>query len=279
MIKVIKQSKIIKREILIIALLAFFFSCKKESIEPDAKNNTEKPLITVVSKNIPTITENLCGSSFNNVLKVNTGTELQIQLNFKSVNTLSQYKIDVHNNFDCHSHGKIAASNPWYVLKLVDVVGKNYTVTEILDIPSNSSSGNYHLTFRLLDELGNEAQPVEFNIVLINSNDSINPQLILTTPTNDSIGIDRGNNLNFTGIMTDNLSLNGGKYQVSYKDSANTQFDLEETFFSVTQGLTYNFNFNYTIPNFAVKGPSLFIIKVFDEANNVYEKKIKVTIN
>jgi len=263
----------------ILIVLLFGISCKeKKKTAPDAVDNTAQPLISVVSKNVTTITENLCGSSFSNVLKVNTGTALQIQLNFKSSNTLSQYKIDVHNNFDCHTHGKTAASNPWYVLKLADITSKDVTVTETLNIPANSSVGNYHLTFRLLDELGNEAQPVEFNVILINPNDSIKPTLSLTNPIADSIGIMRGNNLNFTGIINDNLSLNGGKFQISYIDSANTEFDIEETFFSPTQGTTYNLNFNFLIPTYSVKGPSLFYIKVYDEVNNMYEKKLKVTI-
>jgi hypothetical protein len=254
-------------------------ACKdKKKNEPNLNNNTSKPSITVVSKNIPTVTENLCDASFNNVLKTNTGNTLQVQFRFQGASNLSQYKIDVHNNFDCHSHGKIAASNPWSYLNIVDITGKDVSVTENLIIPANASVGNYHLMIKLIDELGNEAVPIEFNIILLNPNDSIAPTINLTIPTTDSIGIARGSNLNFAGTITDNLSLNGGKFEVSYTDSAKTSFDIEQVFFSSTQGNSYNLNFNYTIPLYAVKGPSIFYLKAFDEVNNVRVKKVKVNI-
>jgi hypothetical protein len=268
-----------KKTVSILMMVLAFTSCKdKKKIEPDSGNNTSKPTITVVSKNIPTVTENLCDASFNNVLKTSTGSTLQIQFQFKGSNNLSQYKIDVHNNFDCHSHGKIAASNPWSVLNIVDITGKDVSVTENLVIPANASVGNYHLMIKLIDELGNEAVPLEYNVIVLNPNDPIAPTINLTVPTTDSIGVARGANLNFSGTITDNLSLNGGKFEVSYTDSSNTSFDIEQVFFSPTQGNSYNLNFNYTIPTFSVKGPSLFYIKAFDEVNNVTIKQVKVTI-
>jgi hypothetical protein len=268
-----------KKILPIVLMLLAITACKdKKKNEPNDTNNTSKPTITVVSKNIPTVTENLCDASFNNVLKTTTGSTLQIQFQFKGTNDLSQYKIDVHNNFDCHSHGKTASSNLWNVLNIVDITGKDVSVTENLVIPTNASVGNYHLMIKLIDELGNEASPLEYNVIVLNPNDPIAPTINLTVPTTDSIGVARGANLNFSGTITDNLSLNGGKFEVSYTDSSNTSFDIEQVFFSPTQGNSYNLNFNYTIPTFSVKGPSLFYIKAFDEVNNVTIKQVKVTI-
>jgi len=263
---------------IIIVSFLFSFCNDRKKIHPDSNNNTSKPTIIVVSKNIPTITKYLCDASFSNVLKITTGSTLQIQFHFKGSNSLSQYKIDVHNNFDCHSHGRISASNPWNVLNIVDVSGKDVSVTETLIIPSNASVGNYHLMIKLIDELGNEAEPLDFNIIVLNSNDPIAPTVNLSYPTSDSIGIARGTNLNFVGVISDNLSLSGGKYEVSYKDSLNTIFDIHQVFFPPAQGNTYNLNFNYIIPTFSVKGASLFYIKAFDEVNNVTVKQLNVTI-
>lgn len=127
-----------------LSFLAFYSSCKKDTSEPTV-DKTTKPTITLVSKNIPTVTEFLCNASFNNVLKVNTGADLQIQFRFKGVNKLSQYKIDIHNNFDCHTHGKMAASNPWQVLKIVDLNDKEVEVSEQLTVPADASVGTQGL--------------------------------------------------------------------------------------------------------------------------------------
>ncbi len=260
-----------------LSFLAFYSSCKKDTTEPAIDIKT-KPTISIVSKNTPTGSESLCNANFNNVLKLNTGTDLQIQFSFKGVNKLSQYKIDIHNNFDCHTHGKMAASNPWQVLKIVDLNDKEVEVSEKLTVPADASVGNYHFIVQLIDELGNEAVPMEFNVILLNETDPIPPVINLTTQSVDSIAIASGNNLNFTGTITDNVSLNGGKVQISYTDSAGTQFDIQELVFSPTQGNSYNLNYTYTIPSFSVKGRSVFYLRAFDEVNNVGVKQVIVTI-
>jgi hypothetical protein len=142
----------------------------------------------------------------------------------------------------------------------------------------DASVGNYHFIVQLIDELGNEAVPMEFNIILLNENDPEPPVIHLTSPSQDSIAMARGNNLTFTGTISDNLSLNGGKVQISYTDSAGTQFDIQEFFFLPTQGDSYPLTFNYSIPIYSVKGRSVFYIRAFDEVNNVGVKQIIVTI-
>ena len=140
-----------------ILISGLFLSCEKEKITQDIDKDVKtKPTIKVVSKNIVTVSEYLCNAKFDNVLKVNTGTNLNIRFRFEGANELSQYKIDVHNNFDCHSHGKMAALNPWKVLKITELFGKEVEVNETLIVPPDASIGNYHLTIQLLDELGNE---------------------------------------------------------------------------------------------------------------------------
>lgn len=261
----------------IIFCFVLIASCKKDKVDPDI-DKTVKPTITVVSKNYPTVSEILCNANFDNVLKVSTGNDLKIQFKFKGANKLSQYKIDIHNNFDCHTHGRMAASNPWQVLKSVDLNDNEVEVNETLTVPAHASVGNYHFIVQLIDELGNEAVPTEFNVILLNETDPTPPVINLTTPNVDSIAVARGNNLSFIGPITDNSSLNGGKVQISYIDSAGTQFDIQELVFSPTQGNSYNLNYTYTIPTFSVKGKSVFYVRAFDEVNNVGVKQVIVTI-
>lgn len=268
----------------IIFFVVLIASCKKDKVDP-VIDKTAKPTITVVSKNYPTVSEFLCNANFDNVLKVSTGTDLKIQFKFKGANKLSQYKINIHNNFDCHTHGRmeasngrIEASNPWKVLKIVELNANEAEVNETLTVPADASVGNYHFMVQLIDELGNEAVPTEFNTILLNEKDPTPPVINLTTPSVDSINVARGSNLNFVGTITDNISLKDGKVQISYIDSAGTQFDIEELVFTPTQGNSFNLNYTYTIPTISVKGKSVFYLRAFDEANNVGVKQVIVTI-
>ncbi|TAH25122.1 MAG: DUF4625 domain-containing protein [Cytophagales bacterium] len=261
-----------------IYIMSCISSCVNKNVEPEV-NTKEKPTISIVSQNIPSVTAPLCKASFDNVLKINTGVDLKIKFRFRAANNLSEYKVDAHNNFDCHTHRKRVLTKPWKLLKIVSLQGKDVLIEETITIPTDASAGNYHLIFQLIDDLGNEAVPVEFNVIILNSNDTISPTIELTQPSIDSISVARGNMLNIAGIIGDNISLNGGKVEISYIDSAGTQFDIEQLNFSPTQGNKYLLNYNYIIPSFSVKGASVFYIRAFDEVNNVTSKQLKVMIN
>lgn len=144
--------------VFLLSLALVFFSCK------DKKKNDEKPVISIVSQSTPTISEYLCDAHFNNVLKIGQGDTLRFAFYFTGANQLSEYKIDAHENFDCHAHGK---SVNWSVVKVGSLSGNEATINEEMIIPENASTGNYHLTIRLLDIYGNEAEEKEFNVIIV----------------------------------------------------------------------------------------------------------------
>lgn len=144
--------------VFLLSLTLVFFSCK------DKKKKDEKPVISVISQSSPSVSEYLCDAEFNNVLKIGQGDTLRFTFVFTGANPLSQYKIDAHNNFDCHEHGK---SVDWSVMKVVNLSGTEATIEEELIIPENASVGNYHMSIRLLDIYGNEAEEKEFNVIII----------------------------------------------------------------------------------------------------------------
>lgn len=207
-------------------------------------------------------------------MKVSTGDTLSFTFLFKSVNQLSQYKIDAHNNFDCHEHGK---SMEWSVLKITDISGTEITINEQLIIPENASAGNYHLMIRLLDVNGYEAETKEFNVIISNSEDNESPDITLTAPTQSS-SFSYGDQVNFQGTITDNFSLDGGKFQLIFTDAQNISYNLYEEFYP--QGVTdsYNINYNQTIEPFMASGEGTFVIKAFDAANNFSIKQIVITV-
>lgn len=261
---------------LVFFLLVGSYGCGKKKTGPDTGN--EKPLITVVYKNIPTVSELLCGSVFDNVLKINTGERLELTLRFSGSQVLSQYKIDIHNNFDCHLHGARPTGAPWQLLQLIDLHSKDTTVTELLTVPADAAVGNYHLMIQLLDEAGNEADFIEFNLVLTNPEDVFPPVIALTNPAADSVTVAVGDELTFAGTVTDNRSLKNGRLEIDFTDASGEDYSALKTYFQDTAITGFDFNMPYTIPAFPAKGWATFRLKAFDEVNNVAEKVVYVNI-
>ncbi|MNK02224.1 hypothetical protein D3C87_200440 [compost metagenome] len=254
---------------LLIGLLAV--SCKDSKKHP---LESEKPVITIVSQSTPTVSEYLCDALFDNVLKVGTGDTLRLTFFFRAENQLAQYKIDAHNNFDCHAHGK---SMNWSVLKVADLTGMEATVEEELIIPENASAGNYHLMIRLLDVYGYEAEVKEFNVIIHNSEDEESPAVTLISPAENGI-YHQGDAVHFQGTITDNLSLESSRYELKFTDAGGQTYNLYEVFYSQGTTTVYTIDTSYTIGPFIAPGAGYFTIKAYDQANNFSLKVIPVII-
>ena len=79
---------------------------------------------------------------------------------------LGSYNIEVHNNFDHHTHSTSAAEceidaekapvNPWIYNSDFDIPQGQQTYTAIIniDIPADIDPGDYHFMVRLTDQAG-----------------------------------------------------------------------------------------------------------------------------
>lgn len=79
---------------------------------------------------------------------------------------LGKYNIEVHNNFDHHSHSTSAeectmdankpAVNPWVYNKDYDIPSgqKTFTASVEIPIPADVDAGDYHFMIRLTDQAG-----------------------------------------------------------------------------------------------------------------------------
>lgn len=258
------------------ALALWQTGCKTDKDAPEP--GIDRPVITIVSLSVPAQSTLLCGSLYENVLKIHTGTELQLTMRLQSNRPLSQYKIDAHSNFDCHAHGSKTTAIPWTVLKIENISGTDTTVTETLVIPPDAASGNYHLMIRLLDEDGREAEFAEFNVIITNPEDTQPPTIVLTSPTEDSIAVATGATLVFDGQIYDNRALHGGKYEIVYTDAAGMLYKTTQVFFPENTATDYHLQYSYTIPAFAAKGTAHFECRVYDAAFNATVKNLKVHI-
>lgn len=258
----------------IFCLILLLGSCGKKQKTP---TNTTAFSIEVLETSVPLTRAEVCGTMYDNVLQLASGTPLALTIKFSGSNNLAQYKIDIHSNFDCHAHER--PMSEWRFLKIGDITGKTATITETIPLPLDAFSGNYHCIIRLIDELGNEAPFKEFNLVVSNSEDSEAPVISYELPASDSITINKGAQIIFKGTVTDNLSLDNGRLEITYTDVNGNDYNAINELFPENVTTSHHFERAYTIPTYTASGLALFRLKAYDKFNNQSEKLIKVYIS
>ena len=249
--------------------LLLLLGCSEDDPVNDGPD-VESPVIQVTSSSPEAKEGMICNAKESNVISVATGGEVILNLTFSDDRNLAQYKIDIHNNFDCHSHGRVASS--WQVLKIENIFGKELEVNEVLEVPEDALAGDYHLQILCLDESGNEAEPILYSIVLENSIDNIPPELAISEPSSDDFTVAKGSEIKFKGMVTDNHSLGTGRIEIIYTDPGGTEFFPVQQIFPDSQGEEATVDLTFEVPNFAASGKHQFVIRVYDRYNNLAEK-------
>jgi hypothetical protein len=243
------------------------------------KPDTKIPQIILVSSSLAYGTDDICGLPETHVFPLLSEQTLNLELDFSDDVELSQYKIDIHHNFDCHTHGRIKeVGEPWFVARIEKLEGRVLRITEELKVPANVTAGNYHLLIYCLDKVGNEAEPLVFSMKIKNKNDTQLPTLTLTEPSVEGVTLKREESVNFKGTITDNTDLTDGRIELFYYDPDNTLFTVNQYLFSEDVGKEYSFDIPYTIESTSSSGVHQFHLKVYDRYNNSTEKIIPITI-
>jgi hypothetical protein len=168
----------------IIVLLLIVWGCKKEEESP---LDSTRPIISNVSSGKANHT-------------FNTGETIQLRARFSDETELGQYKVEIHDNFDGHSHGKNSSTTVFEFRKIQSISGKVYDLVLDIPIPEMVSSGPYHLMINCLDKKGNEAE-----FVLIDLNITSPSQPVINIPTVN--GKDASKEVHISGIGVDSASL------------------------------------------------------------------------
>lgn len=94
------------------------------------------------------------------------GETIPVRYLFKDNMELGSFNIEIHNNFDHHTHSTSAADcpldekksavNPWVYNESFDIPAgrKEYASTVDIKIPDNIDTGDYHFMLRLTDKVG-----------------------------------------------------------------------------------------------------------------------------
>lgn len=259
------------------------------SIIACGKDNTDltPPTIQELSYTPQAVAAEICGSEEATVFELIGGQDFKYNLQFTDDQALTQYKIDIHNNFDCHGHGGGSAPNiavpnvdnqttDWTVLQIFNISGTSATVDERLQVPDNVTAGNYHFHIQVIDESGNDSPFSNFYSMKIkNPEDDIAPTITLDQPaSNNNIQIQRGESIRFAGKVTDNraLGLGGnGVLYLAYTDlSSGNTFTSDKAFaFDNNVGTEYNFDFEWTVPQTLVSGNYRLSLGANDGVRNV----------
>lgn len=244
------------------------------------------PTIEEISYSPAPITDDICGSEDPNVFLLKGGESLECMLLFKDNEALTQYKIDIHNNFDCHGHGGGSAPNviapgvdnqttDWTVLDIQNISGVSEQAEIVLNVPENVTAGNYHFHIQVIDEAGNDSPFTNFySLKITNPQDNIAPTITVEEPATSNFTVIKGSTINFKGSVTDDRSLSDGGNGVLYL--AYTDLSSGNTFatdiavpFGNEVGTSYDFDLEYTVPLTLVEGEYRFSLGANDGVRNV----------
>lgn len=239
-------------------------ACKKDKKE---EVDNQKPSITV---NKP---------STNALAK--SGSDFEIDIQFHDNMNLSQYKLEIHPNFDGHTHGKTEneSTAPWEWDTIVNISGKEHQAKFKIKVPMNVQAGNYHFMAMCTDQNGFEAPFKVIDIKVINLEDTIPPTLIVNYPslsTENVLEFAANENqkiISFQGSITDDQRIKGIKIQL-YEHGLDTQpiyeyqnFNLNGTSFDLT-----NLNFYFYKDDLKDNGEYEMKIIAYDGVGNATEK-------
>lgn len=218
----------------------------------------------------------ICDTELENVFFLTSGQTLRFDMIFRDNEALSQYKIDIHSNFDCHGHARTATED-WTVLEIVDLSGTEQEVSRSLVVPENVTAGAYHFQVQVIDVAGNE-NPFSnfFDVRIVNSIDTVAPMLAASTPSQNQFSIARGEDLSFEGAVIDNYSLgeggNGGLVLTYQGLDGGNLFEATRIEWPETQGDRADFDFSFEIPLTLPTGTYEFVLSATDGINNESER-------
>lgn len=248
-----------KRLALLFFSLLIFSSCEED-------NDTTPPYFNYIQVNAQEedVVENIPGT-------------LGFRVDCVDDNQLGQLKIEVHENFDGHDHGKIAADAFFYSV-VVNLSGKKQNINKVVNIPTNAASGPYHMTFQLTDRAGNQANVVTRNLTLQSPSQ---PIVDLTFPDFSSeVNLPSNTNLLVLGTIEDDLGIE----EISIVCERLTSFTeiYNETWDLSGLGITswdINSDGNVIIPLNNAVGNCQLTLQVVDSDGNVTREENFFTVD
>lgn len=110
-----------------------------------------------------------------------SGQTIPFAARFLDNQGLSQYKIDIHDNFDGHSHEKYIAKI-WTQILIENIGGTEFNENRSIQVPDSVAAGWYHFLVTAVDEAGNQSEITFRNLYIQNTSDTVKPQITVNSP-------------------------------------------------------------------------------------------------
>lgn len=234
--------------------------------------DTEPPQVEIISWSPIPVWSMVCDVE-DEVIVLDSDDSIVIDLKVTDNEDLSQIKIDIHENFDCHGHR--SNTEDWLLQDIRNISGSLFEDKIILKPPLDVTSGNYHLGIFAVDLSGNVSdRSIFYNLRLRNVSDTIAPILDLIQPV-DGVAVRRGDSINFSGVVSDNRSLRmGGNAEILVryrrKDSS-LFFTATSLKLSDVSDLDYQFSLDWNIHRTLLAGEYIVRIWAYDGVRNESE--------
>jgi hypothetical protein len=171
-----------------VLFLAFLAACNKDDDS------------VPVDRTPPTVRDVTLNDQTENIV-VQPGSTMHFDAVFEDDERLGQYKIDIHNNFDGHTHGRLAHT-PFEFSQTYDLIGRTQTVHEDIAIPEDAAPGPYHFTLQFFDAAGNEGELVVMDFDIADPDN----QPVITITSHDiieEIEVEPGGSIILEGTVFD----------------------------------------------------------------------------
>lgn len=256
--------------------LLIFAGCVKEG-----NVDRDPPTFEVVSFSPEPTTGTICQSFEQSIFMVDDSDTIRMQIEFFDEGGLSEAKIDIHNNFDCHGHR--SQTQDWFLQNIIPLSGIREVKEIVLPVPENATSGNYHFGLLVSDETGNVTDQTFFYTIQIkNSADTIPPTLELISPSSNEISVTRGESLSIIVELNDDKILgtggNSGIQILSRRSEGGNVITQQEVSFNDVNNNFQRLETSFTIPMIWVRDQYDLIIIGFDGVRNE-SNEIRLKLN
>lgn len=231
----------------------------------DDTHDTEAPVIEILYTTPEVTLAEVCEINGVSVIAIPVDSAFRIGIKFTDDKALGSAKLDIHNNFDCHTHrgGNVI----WEVLDIRDLEGTEVVLDLRFATPDDVRPGNYHFEVMCIDAVGQEAIPYYFDVVVFDPVDTEPPVIDVMNPP---AGAEhpRSELLNVAGTITDNMDMGLGEVEITLIDASGASFTVDRIGFAENAGAEVSFSTDYFIPGVIESGSAELRLSAYDWRNN-----------
>lgn len=187
---------------------------------------------------------------------------------------LSQFKIDIHENFEGHEHDK-STGVIWSKIIIENISGVESSPTVSIPIPANAGAGWYHLILTAVDAAGNQSEFDLRNIRIKNPTDTLAPDVNLTSPV-ESNSYPLGQALSLSADIVDDQRVYIIQTRIRRPNSASNLYSKNDTLNTTQAAYSLNIPTNgsaWTAGNYEL------YLRVYDGYFNQTLIKLVFTLN